>query len=513
MPAKIMFIGLDAADADLIDRWAADGELPNLAAMGQDHVTSRMETSVDLFPGGVWFELASGRLARHSGRFFESRVLRTGEARMRPATAIEAGIDDTFWRHASHAGRRVAVADIPHTRLDRSLNGIQIVQWGTHDRDYMTGSHPEDLLAELRRRCGDHPVQECDLYPSDWRGYRRLRDDLKAGIAKKTGLILDLLRRDEWDLFAFGLGELHCAGHHLWHLFDPGHPDYVDEAPADLKAALFQVYRAVDDAVGRIIDAAGPATTTIVATSHGMNLNPGGVHLLPEILARLGMGSNGHSRSGTLIRRLNSRLKYFVPRRYLGPVRAVAHALPIRRVQERGGCLVDPFESPRTRAAALPNNHVGAVRLNLKGREPFGSVAPGNEAIDVIEEIREELQALRDPASDEPIVARVYTPEEAFGADYHPDVPDLFVQFRSDLGVIESCRSARVGTIRERINAPRNPRTGNHTPASRIWLGGSDISADLRLDRPRSVDIAPTILGLLDVPSPPGIDGRNLIGG
>ncbi len=75
MPTQVLFLGLDAADADLIDRWAADGALPNLAALGQRQVTSRMESTAGMFPGGVWFELTSGRLAQHSGRFFETRVL------------------------------------------------------------------------------------------------------------------------------------------------------------------------------------------------------------------------------------------------------------------------------------------------------------------------------------------------------------------------------------------------------------------------------------------------------
>ena len=79
MPTKVLFLGLDAADADLIDRWAADGELPNLAALGQRQITSRMETAAGMFPGGMWFELASGRLAQHSGRFFETRNPRTGD--------------------------------------------------------------------------------------------------------------------------------------------------------------------------------------------------------------------------------------------------------------------------------------------------------------------------------------------------------------------------------------------------------------------------------------------------
>ena len=67
---------------------------------------------------------------------------------------------------------------------------------------------------------------------------------------------------------------------------------------------------------------------------------------------------------------------------------------------------------------------------------------------------------LTQPASGQPIVSAVVTAAEAFGPDHHPDVPDLIVRFRQDLGLIESCESPAVGYVRVYISDPdmRNPR-------------------------------------------------------
>ena len=133
-------------------------------------------------------------------------------------------------------------------------------------------------------------------------------------------------------------------------------------------------------------------------------------------------------------------------------------------------------------------------------------MAPGNEAGDLIGLLRQELMALEHPERGEPIVERVLSAEEAFGPERHPDVPDLMVVFRTDLGQLEACRSERVGLIRRPLFTPHKPRTGDHTTDSRLWAVGPGVPATR--GEARAVDLAPTVLGLLGVAPPEGIDGR-----
>jgi predicted AlkP superfamily phosphohydrolase/phosphomutase len=182
----------------------------------------------------------------------------------------------------------------------------------------------------------------------------------------------------------------------------------------------------------------------------------------------------------------------------------------VKRVQAKFGALHAPLTNSDVRAAAVPNNRCGAIRLNIKGREPRGEVAPGNEAVALMEDIRAVLLELRDPASGDAIVEEVITAREAFGADHHPDVPDLMVVFRNDLGVIEACSSPRFGRVEVPLYHRVLPRTGDHTVRSCLWIAGQGITPG-SAGTGNVLDLAPTVLARLGLSAVDGMDGRPLV--
>jgi len=504
MPARVIVIGLDAAEATLVERLSAEGRLPTFARLAAEGSVARLGNSLESLPGAIWPELTTGRSCGKVAHFYHPRQLHTGETRLRKLEADEVDPSDYYWTIASRAGRRVAVVDQPQTVLTPDLNGIHLLEWGLHDRNFEIQTHPPELLGELRALHGDHPVDSCDaIHGRTQAGYERLADLLLEGVEKKEALLLDVLGREDWDLFTCAFGETHCVGHQLWHYLEAFEAGDTS-VPKRLAEAIPAVYRRVDEAVGRLLDAAGDDATALVVLSHGMGHYIGGYQLLPELLVRLGAGSGRgpvariRSRLPTGMRAV---LRRFVPGRSRERLRVVAGSLPW------------PLESSSTRAIAVPNNRVGAIRLNLRGREPQGCIEPGLEADSVLAELRTALLELEDPASGQRVVDRVVTAEEAFGADRHPDVPDLMVVFRTDLGTIESCRSRRVGVLTARLDSPDTPRTGDHTVESRLWAIGPGVPRGGELPAGANVlDIAPTVLELLDVPVPDSLDGRPLLG-
>lgn len=504
MPAQVLVIGLDAAEATLIEQWAAEGRMPAFAALAARAEPIRLGNSLESLPGAVWPEIVNGISGGRQARFYHSRKLHTGEAGFRRIEADEVNSAESYWAIAAAHGRRIAVFDQPQSVPVPGLNGCQLMEWGVHDRSFGTVSEPPQLLAEVERRFGKYPVQNCDsAHGGSDDGYLRLLDDLLRGVGLKEELYLDQLGRESWDLFACGFCETHCSGHQFWHFHDPNDRAHDPRAHPRLLGAVQEVYERVDAAIGKLVAAAGPDANILVFASHGMGLYIGGYQLLPEILNRLGYGSGSSAAAG-----VRSRL----PRGLRRVLRRVVPSQARHRLQSATGALSQPLDSPATRAITLPNNRCGAIRLNLVGREPNGSVHPGAEATAILEELRSELLALEDPRNGERIVKRALTAEEAFGLDRSPDVPDLVVTFRYDLGPLEECRSERVGHLRVPLAGDNDlPRSGDHTVQSRLWASGSAFAGQPLSDDGNVLDIAPTILRLLDVPIPAEMDGKSLI--
>ena len=510
MAAKVIFIGLDAVDALLVRQYTAEGFMPSFAELERRGVSRMAANCLDTLPGAIWPEISTGIVGGRLGEFYHPAQLIAGESRIRKLTADDLQTESYFWTRAGRAGKRVAVIDIPQTAGAEDFDGLAVFEWGLHDRQFNPSSIPPELLENLRSRHGDHPIQDhaCDLL-ADAQGYDSLLDLLLDGCGRKTDLILDIMAREDWDLLSCCFGEGHCAGHQFYGLQDPNSPIYDEDAPQVRKNALRTVYQKIDEGVGRIMDAAGGDAHLIVLATHGMGPYVGGPQLLREVLARLGMCGRSDTRLRRKLRRAHDKARQlpFGAKRLLGGLMELA---PVRSVQRTIGASLDPFESRQTIAAPVRNNRCGAIRLNLEGRDPYGRIKKGREEQEVLRRIISELQDLRDPKSGETIVEQVLVSSEVFDAAVHPNVPDLIVRFRTDIGRIEECMSPSVGHIHEPINSPGYPRSGDHRPVSRIWHIGPGVSRREEAESANVLDIAPTILALLGVPVPAELDGQVL---
>ncbi len=400
--------------------------------------------------------------------------------------------------------------DPGHTVSSADLNGVEILQWGTHDRVYSLATHLPGNYAGLLAKHGRYPVFSCDTYGVLRGGGERLLRDLLEGVERKRALLLDLLESEDWDLFSCTLSESHCVGHHFWHHLDPSHPEHDPRAPSAMREAIERVYRGLDETVGALIDAAGGSCTTLIVASTAWGRSSAATFcswrcsFVSEWAPTQGRRGRAWCGDSSTRSRIGYRWNGFPSRNashgsgHYGAFSSAPDARPFRSSR--------PVRVPRR----SPNNRVGAIRLNLKGREPHGCVAPGRDAEELVRELRGELLALEHPERGEPIVERITTADEAFGADHHPDVPDLLVVFRRDLGPLEACRSPRIGVVRAPVRNARIERTGDHTNQSRLWAVGSGVAAGSAVLQASVLDISPTVLEVLGVAPAGSVDGRAL---
>jgi predicted AlkP superfamily phosphohydrolase/phosphomutase len=480
---KLLVIGLDAAEPALLDLWAREGRLPALAALGERAFRAAIANPPGIYTGAVWPCFFTGAGPARHGRYFY-RQLRTGTYDVVDFRADEIHAEP-FWEAFTRAGRRSALLDVPKAPLSATLDGLQLCDWATHDAEGPPASHPPTLAADVAGRFGADPVGHCDLVPRDAGALARLRDGLVARAARKADLALDLLGRGGWDLFLTVFAESHCAGHQLWHLHDPAHPRHAPDLARALGEPLRDVYQALDAAVGRLVDAAGPDATVVVFSSHGMGAHHDGTFLLEDVLRRLdGVRDARHAAALEAVRRAWRRAPAVLRRR-------------LQPLADRTYDAARGTDRARRRFFQVPtNDNAAGIRLNLVGREPQGRVRRGAEADAVCAELERELHALVEPATGRPLVRDVLRADDVFRGARRDDLPDLIVRWHRDAPV-RGVASPRVGTLAREYPGGR---TGDHRAAGLLLACGPGVrpgTADAPVD---VTDLAPTFAALLGVP-------------
>jgi predicted AlkP superfamily phosphohydrolase/phosphomutase len=475
-PTRVLVVGFDAMDADIARAMAARGLLPTLTSLLGSAASAETRNPVGLLVGGLWPSFSTAvSPARHG--FYAFRQLIPGRdevGRFDPHDIRH----PPFWKVLSKAGRRCAVIDVPITPVTVGIRGMHVVDWGSHDRMLPFETSPPELTEEILHTVGPHPiVGKCDDYAVR-RDHAGLRDALLAGVEAKTRLAEDVLTQGEWDLFITVFGESHCAGHHFWHLHDHHHPDHDATTVTRLGAPLEDVYRALDSALARLLRLVGDDAVVMLLLSHGIGPHFDGEHLLTEVLARLEHAYGDPPRHVVLRERV---------RRFARRVRRV-----LRPPERRGVVSIDASR----RFVHIPNNEYwGAVRFNVKGRDPHGRVASGPELDALATRLERDLRALVNADTGEPVVREVIHADDVYERDPLDGLPDLFLEW-DKRGPITGIRSPIVGTI---AGQSTSPRTGDHRPPGLMLLRGPGVNPG-PLDGPVPVtDLAPTIAAMLGV--------------
>jgi predicted AlkP superfamily phosphohydrolase/phosphomutase len=266
--------------------------------------------------------------------------------------------------------------------------------------------------------------------PADRAGLARVVTRCLAGVAQRGSLARRLLTDTAPDLFLAVFTEIHRASHLLWHTVDPAHPDHAAGTPGGrLDDGLRALLAAIDREIGRLREQAGPESAVAVFSLHGMRRTRG----IPTILKPL-LEAHGFA----VPRRWRARS----PREHAaGALTAVKRMVPDaakrlyhRRLPRRmTGLLTQPsmpmpaYDWSRTTAFALPTDQHGWVRVNLRGREAQGIVAP-ERYDDVCRRVEDALQAARRADGQAVVRAVIRTAADAAAATASA-LPDLVVHW------------------------------------------------------------------------------------
>lgn len=519
-PTQLLVVALDSCDVGIMTDLARRGRAPTFKRLLEDGARAHVRTPPGVYVGAVWPSFWSARSAVRHGLYSAQQIVVGSYDRV--TTYPHHANGTPFWSRLSDAGRRVAVVDVPLSYLTPDLNGLQVLEWGVHEHYYGFQTWPPSAADEIRARFRAHPVGSYELdvdvpYSPDDVMYRAtpiartpaearaLASDLVSGVARKNELSLGLLDQGGWDLFLTSFSEPHMVVHQFAHLHDPSHPWFDAALVTEIGDPVTRVYEALDRAVGDHLARSGEGTPVLVLLSHGMSSRYDGTHLLDRLLRRLELASDLRA-----LRRPNTRVLHAawgICPRWLRPSMGPLMARAVRRRLRRRPAPVDDdpatVDSATRRWYQAPNNfRVGAVQVNLVGREPNGRVHP-DDYDDVCRYLARELSQVVNVESGEPIVDAVWRSDELYGPAAREVLPDLLVDWKVRRP-IETSYSPTTGIVQLRDEWWR---TGDHEPDGLVLALGADVRPGTSMPDLRTEDIAPTIADALDV-TLEDVDGR-----
>ncbi len=546
MKSRVVAVGLDSTDQDLLESLFSIGHLPRIEQLFRQSSRCRLETKVNYHSGvanyasteGNWVMFQTGVRPETSGYWetvtYDSQTYRTTN------DFYYDGYDYEKFKPFYALGKnyRVTTFDIPVSAVVPGVHGNQLVGWGGHFPYVVRGSSPANLMEQTNRRFGKNPVIYKDhgvFWSKKYAGW--LEKSAKEAIQQRKNICLDFLKQPDLDLFVTVLGETHSVLHDLWADAHPTSP--VHRARDGFQNSLKNFFQDVDQTVGAIDDALRPEDYLILFSVHGMKDNSTDLaclFFLSEMLYRLNFPGKFGIAPGRVSAPvppvIDSGLHWYwfgeIWRRkasYFPGMQKWLQKLPAwDRWVRPGADLRFPFfinpkgaengwmpsvwyrrTWPRSRSFALPAFADGHVRINVKGREKHGLVEPRDYHAEC-DRVTEYLKQWTDPRTNQPVVVDVFqTRDDALDPD--PTLPhgDLIVVWTDQpFDVVDHPTAQRIGPV---------PyfRTGGHRPGGFAAIKGPGIPENTLLSDNAVYDLAPTILDLLDAPIPNHFEGQPIV--
>jgi predicted AlkP superfamily phosphohydrolase/phosphomutase len=380
------------------------------------------------------------------------------------------------------------------------------------------GMFPPELHEELLCNVGPHPIDSLVYEVNAGRFDLGVLRSLET-IRQKAATTKYLITHKPWDCCMILFGESDGIAHHYWKYCDPNSPLYQDQ-PAGLGDSILRVYQELDRQAGELLALLPPDTSVLMMSDHGF----GGVTdwvVYPNCWLRERGFLRFHGRATQWRARLLEALKLsavsYLP---VGLKNAIYRMGRGRLGGIEARVRFSMIDWSGTEAFFDENPYYPAVWINVKGRQPQGIVEPGRHYQEVRDRLIHDLESWRHPETGEPMVEKAYRREEVYSGPHLAEAPDVVVKWAlcggySYLFRLSSKSRSRAWIEQVDRNAPHylesfTGKSGNHREYGIFLAHGAGIRPASKASNPRIIDLAPTVLRLLDVPVPSDMDGRVL---
>ncbi|MEW6348568.1 MAG: adenylyl-sulfate kinase [Thermodesulfobacteriota bacterium] len=459
---KVCVIGLDCVPP-LVAFETLGGDLPNLRCLMEHGVWGPLRSTDPPITIPAWTTITTGKDPGQLGiyGFRNRRDHGYGEMCTADASHVQA---PRLWDYLDENGLKSVLVGIPQTYPVRPHGGVTVAGFpGPTGRAVQT--HPPELADELPEICGGDYLVDVEEFRTDRKD--RLLRDLYTMVDRRFLLARDFLTRRPWDFFMMVEIATDRLHHGFWQYWRPDHKSYEPGNPYE--EVIPDFYRYLDQRLGSLLGLLDDETTVVVLSDHGARTLRGGF-CINEWLIRQGL-------------------------------------LHLRAPVESPTALSsDMVDWSRTKAWS-EGGYYARIFLNVKGREPLGTLAP-EEYHSFREKLAVGLSEIPGENGDG-LRNVVLRPDELF-PECRNVPPDLMVYFDG----LDRRSIGTVGTGRILTDGNNNGPDGANHDMDGIFVCArmADLRDGLRkgtrIEGATCLDITPTILDAFAVSVPAGLRGR-----
>jgi predicted AlkP superfamily phosphohydrolase/phosphomutase len=497
----LVVYALDSADLALLERWMDEGRLPHIAELWRNSARRRIGGPGYWDETGTWITAYSGVPSTRHG-YYSARRLKPGTYDLE-IVPLTSALARPCWESVRNSDFRALILEPIEGTPSSHTNGTQLYNLTVHQEAYAVGpliAMPAPVEEQTRRIYGKQSNPSFDLFEEPLRYYERQLAENLDMMRRKGRVFRDLIRRNEFDLLVAGV-HLHDSVHILWP-FREGRNDPRDPE-GRLAHGVRSLYEEADREIGEIQELLPAGSTEVLLSLYGVKDQYPALELGTRLMELLGYQvpppRNGGSRGALGIARsllpeqwrfeISKKLPYQWQQALLRS--SFAHSMDFRR----------------STAFVLPTSlFTTHIRVNLKGREPTGCVAPGRDYEALLDQIESDFLSVIDPVTDQPAVDSVLRTANEFIDGPSELLPDLYVHWKSSTHFLERAIHPK-GEVTQR--RPGFCRDSFHGPPGFAAFKGPAIEPGW-FEESSVLDIAPTLLGLLGEPPSASMPGRDL---
>jgi len=305
---KIVLVGVDGADWDIIENLANQGRLPNFQRLIDGGMTGNLRSIEPMLSPLIWTTMATGKLPEEHG-ILNFTVVDPETGKKVPISRLHRKVD-AFWNILSDYGRSIDIVGWLATFPAEPINGIMV----TDRLGYLAYAETDDDGGPIRGSVSPLGMQDeitrlvvesSEVTWDEFRGFvdidrdtfeknRSLAFDPKNPVNNMIMLyastrtfsnIANHLADGDPDFLGVYFELVDATKHLFMHYAPPRQPE-ID--PADFEKfsnAVAEAYVTQDGIIGNFMDRLDDETVLIVVSDHGFKSGASRPKLSPEIWA------------------------------------------------------------------------------------------------------------------------------------------------------------------------------------------------------------------------------------